>query len=279
MEDYMFKSKKIIALMIITILSISQISSFAAVAPNVSKSGFEEYCSLQNSNKISAKSIKKDFNSDDYIKYLTEKGIKFEVTDKYYSNSGKIVGTISSKNIEPKRLVKAGLVTRAREVKEYSSREQVDQVADTAKNLVTYVIGILAEKAHPAIAFINNVGSIFGIKKEDMGDTRIVTYNYYIYNNVWHEVNSTYGYIPMVITQSRRTNLDVYTAITNKKNNRTESTTQAYNNVCNEYSMYYGNIVRNLQEAENRYNAGLRDPEIYNYNSGTIVHNLVTLPK
>lgn len=275
----MMKNKKVIITLLIAVFITTQVISFAATTPQPVQSGFEQYLTLQDTSNRALMKNKKSLSSDAYIQYLKDKGIKFEVTDTYYTSNGKIAETLIGKNMAPTKAAKAALKTRAREVKEYSSRQNVDKVSNTVQNLVSYSIGILVGKTHPVIAFIYETSNIFAIPKEDIGNTRTETFNYYIYTNVWHEVYSTYGYIPMVINESRRTNLDVYTAITNKRNNTTKSRTKTYNNIYIEYSLYYGKIVRNLQEAENRYNAGLRDPEIYRYNSGSVSNNTSILPR
>jgi hypothetical protein len=270
-----------------------------------SNSGFDKYLNLKGeNNKLDIQSERNigwksnsNLDSDEYIQMLLNEGIKFEVKDTYYKKADfKMISMASSEDLVelngkkyvkvdekvtinkfPVSLAASQGDTRIREVTE-SSTQVIDSLADDFDQFITGSIFVLASYAHPVGGFVSSLATLFPYNQEEYGWVRAEVLNAYYYTNVWHEVYDIVGYIPMVITESRRTNVKYEQNVTNKYTGASDTEYKWYQAVYYEYSMYYGELTRNLNEAENRYNAGLRNPQIYRYYTGTVIDNTSKLP-
>lgn len=131
---------------------------------------------------------------------------------------------------------------------------------------------------HPLAGFVTALQSLFPYSPQEYGWVSSKTTNQYYYTNVWHEVYDIVGFIPMVITESRRTNVNYSQDVINRYTGKSTSNHKWYQGVYYEYSIYYGQLTRNLNQATSMYNAGLRNPEVYHYSTGLVINNTSILP-
>lgn len=240
---------------------------------------------------------KGNLNSNEYIKILIDKGINFEVKDIYYKKADQIepnniknnviVDINGEKYVKVKEVVTVNALpavasnvsgdTRVREVNE-GSTQQIDSLSDDFDQFIDGVIMALVGYTHPVMGFVADLAGLFPYPTEQYGWVSAEVTNQYYYTNVWHEVFDFVGFIPMVITESRRTNVKYEQNVINKNTGKSSTQYKWYQAVYYEYSIYYGQLTRNLTEALNMYNAGLRNPEVYRYYTGRVIDNTDILP-
>lgn len=296
----MKKMNSIISIVVIVMLVFSGTSVFANDFIFDYKYGLEKYLNCKTDNDVIGNtriSDQANITSDEYIKLLLENNVKFEIKDIYYKetsseqlefkNSNDIVeidgisyektNEVVIRNSLPLTMSDVKGDIRIRQINESTSRE-IDSINDMYENLAQVSILALVGYAHPVIGFITSLASTIPYSPEVYGWIVSKTTNFYYYTNVWHEVYDFVGYVPMVITESRRTNVKYAQDVTNKNTGETTGTSDFYQAVYYEYSMFYGKLTRNLEEAEARYNAGLKTPNIYRYYSGLVIDNTNILP-
>ncbi len=159
------------------------------------------------------------------------------------------------------------------------SFQQIDSREDNYEQFASGSIFALASYLHPLMGFITSLAGLFPYPVEQYGWVSAVTTNSYFYTNVWYEVYDIYGFIPMVITESRDTDVNYSQKVINKLNGYTSTKDKTFNGIYYEYSQNFGYHSVNLAQAVSMYNAGLRTTEVYQYWSGRVVDYTYLLPR
>lgn len=298
--------KKRLSLLLVVILLLTNTMGVSAKnhEDNDNNYGFETYLE-DNSFAIKSNNDKNNgvLNSDDYIRLLLREGIEFEVKDTYYtladseSSYGYEISEIETidglnyvktneiitKNQLPESNLTVNYVTpsdvRLREVVESDYRIKVDSKSGIYSVLAsTTAIVLIGLKFTLAAAILSFADALY-IPYDNIGYTTVDIWNYYRPVSVWHEVYDVVGYIPMVIIETRRTNVKYEYTMVDEDTSQLSASSSVYNGVMYEYGLYFNELTRNLNEAAARYNAGLRNPQIYLYNTGLVIDNSSMLPQ
>ncbi len=168
--------------------------------------------------------------------------------------------------------------TRLREIYDISGSVSIDTKSGLYESIITQSILVIIGLSHPVGNFISSLASAIPFPTSYYGNVVITTVNSYYDTIVYHEVYDMVGFIPMVITESRRTNMTVHEDVTHKDTGANGTTSKLYNGLKYQYSLYWNELTRNLNEAVARYNAGFRNPKKYSYNTGLVIDNSAMLP-
>lgn len=284
-----------IFIVILIIFSLNSMPIFAS--EQKTHNAFDKYLDSKSDNNTLTKTTQDNLDSDEYIQLLLDEGINFEVKDVYYKKADlKTLNSVNKKDIIelsgekyvitneivtinslPEVSIQSQGDTRVRQVIE-GSTQQIDSLSDDIEQFLQGSIMVLIGYSHPVMGFVTSLAGLFPYPQEEYGMVNAEVTNQYYYTNVWHEVYDLVGFIPMVITESRRTNVKYEQNIINKYTGASHTEYKWYQGVYYEYSMYYGQLTRNLEEASNMYNAGLRNPEVYRYDTGRVIDNTSILP-
>lgn len=254
---------------------------------------------------IESKESNKDdypMNSDEYIQFLIDNKIDFEITDLYYKKiedinmTGNTIQNMLQLNgdyyIESKVKTAKNSIPglyryndgelRVREVKYSLFDVPVDFKEGSLQIMKGTAISVLSgvlSKTHPLIGFILFVADQIPYSEPEYGWISSTVKNNHVDSNVWHEVYDGRDFTVMVITESRMTNVIYNQSVTNKNTGFVTSVAEDFNGIYYQYSIYFGQLTRNLQEALNRYNAGITFPNLYRYSTGTFIDNSIILPR
>jgi len=299
-----FNSKISLILVVILLCSLTNTLTFADELNNSSifdqyliSKGYSDNLPVVMHEKNTTSIEKGNLKSDEYIQMLLDKGISFEVKDIYYrkvnqKNLDKLItndvidiygekyikiNEVTEVNRSPQLLAYIQGDTRVRQVTAGSS-QKVGSLSDNYNQFIQGSIMALIGYSHPVFGFVTAMSGLFPYSPEQYGKVSAEVLNTYAYTNVWHEVYDLVGFVPMVITESRRTNVTYTQSVVNKNTGKTTTNHTDYQGVKYEYSIYYGQLTRNLTQALNMYNAGLRNPEVYYYYTGTVIDNSHVLP-
>lgn len=302
----MKKNKSIISMILVVVLlfSLTCTSIFAGEPDNTSV--FAQYLTSKGYNDNLTTTIQEDgstsveknkLNSDEYIQELIDKGIKFEVKDTYYKKADKMkLDEQKNKDvidIDGEKFVKVEEVVTVNAMPAVAAYAQGDTRLRIVNQGGTQVVGSLSDYfnqffvgsitalvgySHPVGGFLTAIIGLFPFSPEEYGWISATTTNQYYYTNNWYEVYDFVGFIPMVITESRRTNVIYDQKVLNKYTGDSESRSATYQGVYYEYSVYYDNYSYCFTSAINMYNAGLRNPDVWQYYTGSVTDRTYLLP-
>ena len=304
----MEKNKSAISMIIVVILLFSltgapifadEPKSTSALGEYLASKGYNDTSSTTMIENDSTSAKKEKLSSDGYIQTLIDKGIKFEVKDKHYKKADKmkpdelknkeVIDINGEKYVKVKETLTVNAMpvvevaayaqgdTNIREVTN-NSFQTIDSLEDNYEQFASGFIFALAGYSHPVSGFITALAGLFPYPVEQYGWVLATTTNQYYYTNVWYEVYDIYGFIPMVITESRQTNVNYNQKVVNKLNGYPTTKDKWFTGIYYEYSYNFGYHSLNLAQAVNMYNAGLRTTEVYQYWTGGVVDNTYLLP-
>jgi|GEM_PF-4339435 len=273
--------KKRISLLLVLMLIFSSISISYASLKDENLRVFDKYMNeKQHSNTR--------YNSREYIQKLINSGVDFEVTVTYYDLSDQ-----SAKNVSKSRMIKTHSITSKNtmpfskasgdfsttEISHDSLEETVDTESAIGERILGLFIKTAVSKSHPLGGIVVSALDLSSTPQERWGRVSVESKKSYRYSDVWYEIDTGNGPTAMVITESRRTNIIFLVAVVDKLTGRLESETDDYNCVKLEYSRYFGDFIRNRNEAIDRYNMGYGNPRVYGYTTGEVIDNSHIIPE
>ncbi len=241
-------------------------------------------------------------SSDEFLQFLLDNNVYFEVEDTYYSVVPKNIDMRSSFSmekdnvnyVETNRMLTKNAIPKAindvnsknemmslsreatssdvrmRQVSFTDGEKRVSSTQGDMDNLLYSGMTIIVGTKYAIPGTIMSLLAMFGTPIEQYGATKIVVNNTYFRRDTWFEVlDSAHNfYNCMLISETRETKAEVIVRATDLNSGVQRTNAENYAGIVQEYSSRHNKLTSNINDAYMRYNLGYHEPVVYRYYTG-----------